>query len=195
MRYAKDQHDTTHRRITGQAASMLRERGIAQTGIAGLMAASGLTNGAFYAHFASKEALVAETLRDLADHPGRFVAALESGAPPEQWLRLYLSTEHRDHPQAGCAAAALAAEIARHPADTRRAFGSMTGRALEAMARQMPGDDDDARLSRARAVYALLIGTLQFARAAADASESDAILDSGVAAGLALCGVQRSVSA
>ena len=187
MRYAKNQHDKTHRRITQRAAAMLRERGIAQTGIAGLMAASGLTNGAFYAHFASKEALVAETLRDLADHPGRFTAALESGEPPERWLRLYLSPEHRDHPEAGCAAAPLAAEIGRHPPATRQAFAAMTGRALAAMALQMPGADAAARLSRARAVYALLIGTLQFARAAVDAADSDAILDSGIAAALVLC--------
>ena len=60
MRYTKDHKQETHARIVKKASVKLRERGAHGIGVADLMKEAGLTHGGFYAHFASREALVVE---------------------------------------------------------------------------------------------------------------------------------------
>src|SRR4051795_4785168 len=123
MRYAKDHKQATRRRILDAAGRRLKQDGIDGAGVAAVMSDAGLTNGAFYAHFASKEDLVANVLADQlraqrqsfdAEHPGR--AGLEA------FIRAYLSPEHRDHCADGCPSAALLDEITRRPDATRQVF-------------------------------------------------------------------------
>jgi TetR/AcrR family transcriptional regulator, transcriptional repressor for nem operon len=190
MRYGKNHREQTRSRILDVAAQQFRERGIASSGLAGLMAAAGLTNGAFYAHFASKEDLVRDALADRPDRPRTsFVAALEAGEPPGVWIPRYLSAGHRDDPGTGCQVAALAAEIGRHSAETRAAFCERVEHVVALIAPQMPGDVPDARTGRARAVYALLVGTMQLARAAGTGPASDTVLANGIEAALTLASV------
>src|SRR5436189_5654615 len=113
-RYAKEHKQATRRRIVETAGSRLKRDGIDGSGIAALMADVGLTNGAFYAHFDSKEdlvvAAVADQLREQREDLG---AAAPGPAGAEQFLREYLSIRHRDSPEDGCPSAALLDEIAR----------------------------------------------------------------------------------
>ncbi|MBE7212320.1 MAG: TetR family transcriptional regulator [Gluconacetobacter diazotrophicus] len=188
MRYGRNQRDETRTRILDVASRMFRERGVAATGVAGLMEAAGLTNGAFYAHFPSKEALVADAVTDQPGRrPGRFAELLSSGASPEHWIPLYLSPEHRDDPGGGCPVASLAAELARHPEPTRARFAEAVERTVALMAVHMPGHDEADRLNRAYALYGTLLGTLQLARIAGRGPASDAILAGGIRAALAGC--------
>ena len=115
MRYDKGHKDATRQRILDVASRQFREQGVAAVGLAGIMADAGLTNGAFYAHFDSKEDLVREVL----SHAG--ISAINCRRPPragaglEAPIRDYLSASHRDNPGGGCPTSALVAEIARHP--------------------------------------------------------------------------------
>ena len=113
-RYGKEHKEATRRRIVEAAGQRLKRDGIDGSGVAMLMADAGLTNGAFYAHFASKEDLVATAVADqLRQQLERYRAQAVDRAGVEQLVREYLSVEHRDDPEHGCPSAALLDEIGR----------------------------------------------------------------------------------
>src|SRR2546428_14028361 len=117
MRYPPGHKQRTHQRILDTAARLFRKRGYAATGVDAVMTSAGLTAGGFYAHFRSKQAMLAEAL-DLAFQQSidraRSRLASSHGA---DWIRgfitFYLSKEHRDAPERGCPMPALAPEVAR----------------------------------------------------------------------------------
>ncbi|WP_308720772.1 TetR family transcriptional regulator [Komagataeibacter xylinus] len=189
MRYRKGHREEARQHIIDVAARRFREDGVAAAGIAGLMTDAGLTNGAFYTHFKSKEDLVRQVLQAVQENNrGATVQALRDGASPEIWLRRYLGTQHRDNPGAGCIAAALSAEIARHPEETREIFRAGYEKFVGLIARTLPAGTPAERQATAQALYGLMIGTLQLARALGAGVESDAILENGIRAGLLLIG-------
>jgi TetR/AcrR family transcriptional repressor of nem operon len=119
MRYTKDHKQATRRRILDAAGRRLKQDGIDGAGVAAVMSDAGLTNGAFYAHFASKEDLVANVLANqLQAQRQSFDAQHPDRAGVEAFIRAYLSPEHRDQCADGCPSAALLDEIARRPAAT-----------------------------------------------------------------------------
>src|SRR6185437_11267706 len=117
--------EATHDRIVDAAARAIRRSGYNGIGVADIMKDAGLTHGGFYAHFPSREAMLAEA----ADRAGcESVAAMERIAarfPPQQALRAmmqaYLSNEHVKGIEAGCATAALGSEMPRQAREVRRA--------------------------------------------------------------------------
>src|SRR5881227_1535455 len=122
-RYAKEHKQATRRRIVETAGSRLKRDGIDGSGIATLMSDAGLTNGAFYAHFDSKEDLIANVLADQLRAQRQSFDAQSSGrAGLEAFIRDYLSPEHRDEFADGCPSAALLDEIGRRPDATRQVF-------------------------------------------------------------------------
>src|SRR5947208_4640793 len=123
MRYSQNHKQATRRRIIEAAGRRLKQDGIDGSGVATLMADAGLTNGAFYAHFESKEDLVANVLADqLRAQRDSFDDQPSDRAGLEAFVRSYLSPEHRDQLADGCPSAALLDEIARRPPDTRDVF-------------------------------------------------------------------------
>jgi len=153
------------------------------------MTEAGLTNGAFYAHFSSKEDLVQAVLCNAMSRREQTLrAAAESGKGLEAVIRDYLSPRHRDDAGHGCPTAAMVAEIARHPRQTRDAFTGKIGAFIDLIAAQVNGGSPRARRKTAIAVYGMMVGTLQLARAVNNKRLSDDILESGVAAALALAG-------
>ncbi|UGX95563.1 TetR family transcriptional regulator [Bradyrhizobium barranii subsp. barranii] len=186
-RYDKGQRDTTRRHILDVASSQFRESGIAAVGLAGIMAEAGLTNGAFYTHFASKEDLVRAVLLDaLERREQRHRDNLENGVALETVIRDYLSPRHRDRAATGCPTAALVSEIARHPKATREAFTGKMSDILALMAAQMPEGTPAERRRRAIAAYVTMVGALQLSRAVSDRQLSEEILENAVDAALAL---------
>ena len=187
MRYQKGHRDTTRQHIIDVASGQFRENGVAAVGLAGIMGSAGLTNGAFYTHFESKEDLVqAVLLNALGRREGSLRAALESGAGLEAVIRDYLSARHRDGAGRGCPTAALVAEIARHPNKTRDAFTEKISEIIALLAAQIRERSAAERRRTAVAIYGMMVGTLQLARAVNDKRLSDEILESGVTAALAL---------
>jgi AcrR family transcriptional regulator len=116
-RYGKEHKQATRRRIVETAGRRLKRDGIDGSGIATLIADAGLTNGAFYAHFESKEDLVANTLAEQLREQRESFRAMTV----EQIVREYLSIEHRDDVEGGCPSAALLDEIGRSTDATKRA--------------------------------------------------------------------------
>ena len=187
MRYGKDQKQATRQRILEVAGRRFKQDGIDGTGVAAVMSDAGLTNGAFYAHFASKEDLVANVLADqLRTQRQRFDAQPSDRAGLEAIIRDYLSPQHRDHCADGCPSAALLDEIARRPAATKQVFADeLLDTADDIAARLDPTDPDGAR-TNALALFGMMIGTLQLARALPDRNESDQLLAQGVKTALKL---------
>ena len=191
MRYDKGHKNETRRHILDVASARFRESGIAAVGLAGIMSEAGLTNGAFYTHFSSKEELVREVLMDaLTRREERHKANLESGVALETTIRDYLSTRHRDRAGTGCPTAALVAEIARHPKATRDAFTGKVSDIIMLMAEQIRQGSAEERRRRAITIYAAMVGALQLARAVNDRQLSEEILENAVEAAVALANGQ-----
>ncbi|MDN4999848.1 TetR family transcriptional regulator [Bradyrhizobium sp. GCM10027634] len=187
MRYEKGHKDETRRHILDVASAQFRESGIAAVGLAGIMSEAGLTNGAFYTHFASKEDLVREVLLDaLTRREERHKANLENGVAVETVIRDYLSARHRDRAGTGCPTAALVAEIARHPKATRDAFTGKVSDIVALMAEQIRHGTADERRRKAITVYSTMVGALQLARAVNDKTLSDEILENAVDAAVTI---------
>lgn len=192
MRYQKGHKETTRRQILDVASAQFRESGVAAVGLAGIMSAAGLTNGAFYTHFESKEDLVRAVLLDaLGRRELRHRANLENKIGLEATIRDYLSARHRDGAGSGCPTAALVAEIARHPKKTRDAFTEKVSEMVVLMAAQMPKGTVDERRRNAIAIYGIMVGALQLSRAVNDRKLSDEILENAIDAALRLAGINN----
>jgi AcrR family transcriptional regulator len=187
MRYGKDQKEETRQRILEAAGRRFKQDGIDGAGVATVMSDAGLTNGAFYNHFSSKEDLVANVLADqLRAQRESFEAEAPDRAGLEAFIRYYLSPMHRDQYAEGCPSAALLDEIGRRPAATRQVFTEeLLGIADDIGARLDPADADAGRTD-ALALFGMMIGTLQLARALSDRELSDQLLARGVETALKL---------
>ncbi|WP_406281149.1 TetR/AcrR family transcriptional regulator [Nocardia sp. NBC_00881] len=187
MRYGSEHKEATRRRIVEAAGRRFKQDGIDGSGVATLMKDAGLTNGAFYAHFASKEDLVANALADqLSDQRARVDAQVRDRAGLEQFVRAYLSAEHRDSREEGCPSAALLDEIGRCADATRRAYTTGVLAIIDDMAALLSPDNPGSARMQVLSVFAMMAGTLQLSRALADRQLADNVLDQGVRNALAL---------
>ncbi|MGX9393289.1 TetR/AcrR family transcriptional regulator [Nitrobacteraceae bacterium UC4446_H13] len=183
MRYAKEHKQETHARIVKKASVKLREHGAHGIGVADLMKEAGLTHGGFYAHFASREALVVEAfIYAMERSTAAWRKKTEPMPPAERFAAIvesYLSSAHRDDPGRGCALPALAAEIGRESVKTRRAFAAKLEEMVEMLAEQFPDTSTEAAREQAMAALATMVGTLVLARAGGSGKLSDDILAAG----------------
>jgi AcrR family transcriptional regulator len=186
-RYGKAHKEATRQRIIDTAGRRLKRDGIDGSGIATLMKDAGLTNGAFYAHFASKDDLVATAVAEqLRQQRANYGAYLPGRAGLEQFVREYLSNEHRDSPEDGCPSAALLDEIGRSSDATKEAFTDGLLISIDNMAAQLSPDDPQSARVKALTLFGMMVGTMQLSRALADRRLADAILEQGVQNVLAL---------
>jgi TetR/AcrR family transcriptional repressor of nem operon len=152
-----------------------------------VMSDAGLTNGAFYAHFTSKEDLVANVLADqLRAQRQSFDSQPSDRAGLEAFVRAYLSPQHRDQCADGCPSAALLDEIARRPGATRQVFTDELMRVIDDIASRLDPTDAEAARTDALTIFGLMVGTLQLARALADRDLSDQLLARGAETALKL---------
>jgi TetR/AcrR family transcriptional repressor of nem operon len=180
-RYDKVHKQATRQRIIETAGHRLKQDGIDGSGIATLMADAGLTNGAFYAHFSSKDDLVAHVVADQLDTQAESFRALPPGrAGLEGFLREYLSPQHRDNPADGCPSAALLDEIARCPAGTKHAYTDGAQAILEEIAARLAPEDPQSARAKALGLYTIAVGTLQVSRVVSDPKVADEVLEQGI---------------
>ena len=180
-RYGKQHKEATRRRIVETAGQRLKAHGIDGSGVATLMADAGLTNGAFYAHFDSKEDLVATTIADqMRGQAAQFGAQVDDRAGLERLVREYLSVEHRDNIEGGCPSAALLDEIGRGAEATRRAYTDALLQVIDPIAALLAPDDPESVRAMVLGVYAMMTGTLQLSRALADRQLADAVLEQSI---------------
>jgi TetR/AcrR family transcriptional regulator, transcriptional repressor for nem operon len=187
VRYGKEHKQATRRRIIETAGRRLKRDGIDGSGVATLMADAGLTNGAFYAHFASKDDLVATTVADqLRGQREQYRTAPPGRDGVELMVREYLSAAHRDSPGDGCPSAALLAEIGRSGEATKRAYTEGLLAIADEIAGRLAPDDPPSARGSTLSLFAMLIGTLQLSRALTDQELADEVLEQGIKNALAL---------
>ena len=183
MRYSKEHKFQTHERIVKKASVKLREKGAHGIGVADLMKDAGLTHGGFYAHFDSRDALVIEAFTHAMDRSTARWRKLSEETPVEKRLskivNTYLAPVHRDDLGHGCAVPALAAEIARESAKTRRVFSGRMEQMIDMLAEQFHGMPRKAARKEAVAALATMMGSLVMARVAGNGELSEEILKSG----------------
>ncbi len=121
MRYSKTHKEETRRKLLDSSRALVKRGGFDTTGVDSLMSAIGLTSGAFYSHFPSKQALLEAVLQEEIDNSIRMLAAPADGSIDDinRALGLYLSNTHVLHPEAGCVLPSLGAEIGRTPPKVR----------------------------------------------------------------------------
>jgi TetR/AcrR family transcriptional regulator, transcriptional repressor for nem operon len=180
-RYGKEHKQITRQRIIETAGRRFKQDGIDGSGVALLMADAGLTNGAFYAHFASKDDLVASVVADQLHNQAARYSTLKPGFEGlEEFVREYLTPEHRDHPEDGCPSAALLDEIGRCAIETKRAYTDGAWTIVNGIAAHLSPADPSSAQGKAIGLYTMVVGTMQLARAMADPKLSDEILEHGI---------------
>ncbi|MCW5657378.1 MAG: TetR/AcrR family transcriptional regulator [Burkholderiaceae bacterium] len=180
-RIAQSRKEASHERIVEAAARAIRRSGYGGTGVADIMKEAGLTHGGFYAHFDSREAMLAEA----ADRAGaQSVAMLErfaAQAPPkesfEALVKAYLSKAHLDRAESGCPVAALGSEMARQAPEVRRAATRRIKEMIDLVGRHSPGWGQPGAHERALVAAATMVGALVLARAVDDPKLSASMLE------------------
>lgn len=181
---ASTRKEATHERIVKTAARAIRRSGYGGAGVAEIMKEAGLTHGGFYAHFESREAMLAEA----ADRAGaETVATMErvtTTAPPEQALqaiiRTYLSKAHFEAVETGCAVAALGSEMPRQSPQVRRAATRRIKEMIDLVGRHSPEWGQPGAHERALVTVSTLVGALVLARAVDDSKLSDALREAAL---------------
>lgn len=171
--------EATHDRIVETAARAIRRGGFHGVGVADIMKEAGLTHGGFYAHFESRNAMLAEALeRAGRESAARLGASVERrrarGASPLRALvESYLADAHLAALEAGCPVAALASEMPRQAPEVQAAART---RVLALVGRVSDALPEGANAAQAQVIAATLVGALQLARGIGDNAEGRAVL-------------------
>lgn len=177
--------EASHDRIVAVAARAIRKTGYDGTGVADIMKQAGLTHGAFYAHFASRDAMLAEAADRAGADSVAAVADVIAQVPPEQglaaMLRAYLSEAHIANAELGCPVAALGSEMPRQAPEVRRAATRRIKEMVDLVARQSPAWGQPGAHEHALVTVATMVGAVVLARAVDEPGLSDAICQAALA--------------
>jgi AcrR family transcriptional regulator len=183
-RTAPSRKEATHNRIVGAAARAIRRSGYGGTGVANIMKEVGLTHGGFYAHFASREAMLAEAADQAGAESVATLTRVAAAAPPQEALRslieAYLSKEHVADAETGCPVAALGSEMPRQAPKVRRAATRRIKELVDVVARHSPEQGEPGAYGNALVTVATMVGALVLARAVDDPKLSEALRDASV---------------
>jgi TetR/AcrR family transcriptional regulator, transcriptional repressor for nem operon len=158
MRYRSNHKRQTREKLVSASRAIAKKGGFDSTGVDALMAAIGLTGGAFYSHFSSKQALFKAIVEEEMDNSVTMLAG-DGDSPPDhvqRCLREYLSSFHAMNPDVGCVLPTLGAEIARSRPEVRAAVETSLKRMQKAWSERV-GDDDAAWALIAQCVGALVV--------------------------------------
>ena len=176
--------EASHERIVSVAARAIRRSGYDGTGVADIMKEAGLTHGAFYAHFASREAMLAEAATRACAESAAATAKVVASVPPQQalasMLRAYLSRQHIEHADLGCPLAALGSETPRQAPEVRRVSTRHIKEMIDFVARQSPDWGQPGAHERALVTVATMVGTLLLARAVDEPALADSLCEAAL---------------
>lgn len=176
--------EATHERIVSVAAKAIRRSGYAGTGVADLMKEAGLTHGAFYAHFDSREAMLAEAAAKACAESAAAAAQAVSSLPADKALasmfRAYLSKEHAEGVEMGCPLAALGSETSRQAPQVRRVTTRHIKEMVDVLARQSPDWGQPGAHERALVTISTMVGALVLARAVDEPALSDSLREAAL---------------
>jgi len=180
MRVSKEKAEENRQQILTAAARLFRERGVSATGVDAIAEDAGLTHGAVYSQFGSKDAIVTEAIRLTlirANHLWQRIADRKGSAQAfAAIVNQYLSRNHRDDAGRGCVLATLGSEIARQSEDLRDTLTEELTRSLEFLAGLLQSEDHSHSYDDAIVAFSAMVGALMIARAVSDEKLSDRIL-------------------
>lgn len=171
----------SHERIVDAAARAIRREGYAGVGVADVMKEAGLTHGGFYAHFPSRDALLAAAMeRAGQDGAARMIQRVvqrqaQGVSPLRAWVESYLGDAHLANCESGCPVSALASEMPRQSSEVREVSAVRVQRLMEAVRQVLPATAGE---HAAAAVTSTMVGALQLGRALGDNAEGRAVLAS-----------------
>jgi TetR/AcrR family transcriptional repressor of nem operon len=179
MRVSRVQAEENRQAVINVASRLFREHGFDGIGLKDLMAGAGLTQGAFYKQFESKDDLTAQaSRRALQEALGHWAAAAASRPddPLSAVVDIYLSEAHCAERSIGCPVVALGADAARHGPDVRASFEAGIKEYLALMGGWIGGADGDGAESKAMAVLSTMVGAVLLARSVNDEEMSKRLL-------------------
>lgn len=182
MRYAADQSEKTKARVVKIAAAQIRKHGPDKVGVAAVMAKAGLTHGGFYAHFESKDDLVAAAIAQMFQEARGVLQNATEGKTGldalRSYINAYVSRTHRDAPERGCAIAALSSDIHRLGKKPREAYDRGVTTLAGRIAGFLVATPEPDRRALSLSMLAEMTGAVAAARAVLDEDLSDEILAS-----------------
>jgi TetR/AcrR family transcriptional repressor of nem operon len=184
MRVSRVQAEENRQTVINVASRLFRERGFDGIGLKDLMESAGLTQGAFYKQFASKDDLAAQASKRALESASRRWAAAAAANPTDPLgavIAFYLSTGHREEKMDGCPIVALGSDAARQGADVKASFEAGIKAHLEILGRLI-ADNDGGEPDRraAMAILSTMVGALTLSRVVNDLGLAQAFLDTAV---------------
>lgn len=180
--------EQTRARILDAASQSFRSLGYAGTGVDGIAEAAGVTSGAFYAHFGSKDGAFEAALAAGMDEVIESVPNFQREFGPN-WIGAfadyYLSEAHRNDLACGCAMTTLSPQVAREDPIMRTAYEAKMNRIVGLIADGLNGDSKETRHARAWAMLSTLIGGLILSRAVANPDIANGIAAAACTAAVA----------
>ena len=180
MRYSEGHKAKTRAGIVQAASREFRRKGADAVSVSDIMKAEGLTHGGFYRHFNDKDDLLIDAvemaLRDVSEQLCEMTADLSGKQALERVINFYLSEEHLQHPERGCAFAALGADLARYPERCRAPIARALDGYGSRLLRLLPGRTDDERKASFEVLFPSMAGCLTAARAHVDRARQREIL-------------------
>jgi TetR/AcrR family transcriptional regulator, transcriptional repressor for nem operon len=183
MRVSRIQAAENRQTVIDVASRLFRERGFDGIGLKDLMKAAGLTQGAFYKQFASKEDLAVEASRRALEGASRRwsdAAAKNPDDPLGAVIAFYLSGDHREEKMDGCPIVALGADAARQGSDVKAAFEAGIKTHLEVLGRFIAEAGGEASSGKAMAILSTMVGAVTLSRVVNDPDLAQALLDAAV---------------
>ncbi|MEI9421095.1 TetR family transcriptional regulator [Mesorhizobium sp. Cs1299R1N1] len=179
MRVSRSQAEQNRQTVIDVASRLFREHGFDGIGLKDLMKGAGLTQGAFYKQFESKDDLAAQASRRAMEHATRRWSAVAAGSPDplEAVIGLYLSLGHREEKSDGCPLVALGSDAARQSEKVRGPFQDGIAAHLEVLDELMPGAESPGTQRKAMAMLSLMVGAVTISRILRDEEMSRDFLD------------------
>src|SRR6266545_1416703 len=183
MRVSRVQAEENRQTVINVASRLFREHGFDGIGLKDLMKAAGLTQGAFYKQFSSKDDLAAQASRramESASSRWSAAAAANLKDPLGAVMEFYLSKDHREERMDGCPIVALGSDAARQGSDVRASFEAGIKAYLEVLGRMVAETNGEEPKGKAMAILSTMVGALTLSRVINDADLAQAFLDAAV---------------
>lgn len=175
---SSDRKKMTHARIVETAAKAIRRSGYSGTGVADIMKEAGLTHGGFYAHFASRDEMLAEAANQAGAETIAIAEKVFANAPQDQqlwaFMKAYLSSAHTANIETGCSFAALGSEMHRQAPEVRAVSTRCIKNMIRLIQDKLSDEPEKSTYEEALRMVSTMIGTLMLARAVDDPELSDA---------------------
>jgi TetR/AcrR family transcriptional repressor of nem operon len=183
MRVSRIQAEENRQNVINVASRLFRERGFDGIGLKDLMEGAGLTQGAFYKQFESKEDLAAQASRRALESASERWSTAIAENPDDPFgavIAFYLSAGHREEKLDGCPVVALGSDAARQGTNVKAAFEAGIKEYLQILGGLIAETDRESASCKAMAVLSTMVGALTLSRAVNDPDLARAILDAAV---------------